>query len=368
MLHPGALEQHPAVDLVTSGVALRCTDGQHLQPEVAHLVGGAVAVMHAHWRVGGVARVGGGVVVDVAHVQDRARGQEQRLAVAVDRLAVDVPVLNKDERRALAVRRDGPCFELLAEIVRVRIDAQRIDGDGQAQLVFDDEVAVAGRDVECGIVLELQQHGSAGGRRVREVEADARLHGFDAAGGLEVGVEDEVIAGIDAPGHAGRLDDGGRVGLPEEEVAVGIEAIAGADFELHAGDAGPPVVRVLAAELGGAVDEDVGVVDDARVAGKDLDSANVAGARDIDGIDEVAEEVLAVGGNGEGLRRSEDEIGAARAATPMCIRGAGGASAAMPSGMPGADPALDVRRGPRSERRRLSAKSPYPGSGSQGGM
>ncbi len=137
---------------------------------------------------------------------------------------------------------------------------------------------------------------------VREVEADARLHGFDAAGGLEVGIEDEVVAGIDAPGHAGRLDDGGCIGLPEEEVAVGIEAIAGADFELHAGNAGAPVGGMLAAELGGAVDEDVGVVDDARVAGKDLDGANVAGARDIDGIDEVAEEVLAVGGNGEGLR------------------------------------------------------------------
>ena len=58
-----------------------------------------------------------------------------------------------------------------------------------------------------------------------------------------------------------------------------------------------PVDRVLAAELGGSVDEDVGVVHDTRVAGKDLDGADIASARDVDRIDEVAEEVLAVGGN-----------------------------------------------------------------------
>jgi hypothetical protein len=96
-------------------------------------------------------------------------------------------------------------------------------------------------------VLELEQHGRAVRRGVRKVEADARLDGFDPAGGLEMGVEDEVVAGIDAPGHAGRLNDGGRVGLPEEEVTVGIEAIAGADFELHARDAGTPVTGMLAA-------------------------------------------------------------------------------------------------------------------------
>ncbi len=176
---------------------------------------------------------------------------------------------------------------------------------------------------------------------VREVEADARLHGFNAASGLEVGVEDEVIAGIDAPGHAGRFDDGGRIGFPEEEVAVGIEAIAGADFELHAGDAGAPVIRVLAAELGSAVDEDVGVVDDARVAGEDLNSADIAGARDIDRIDEVAEEVLAVGGNVEGLGRGEDEVG--RPELPLgVVLGRGRRFGGDAFGHAGVDPALDA--------------------------
>ena len=66
---------------------------------------------------------------------------------------------------------------------------------------------------------------------------------------------------------------------------------------------------MLAAQFSGPVDKDVGVVDDARVAGQDLHGAHVAGAGDGDGIDEVAKEVLAVGGNLEGLGRSEDEVG-----------------------------------------------------------
>ena len=62
-------------------------------------------------------------------------------------------------------------------------------------------------------------------------------------------VEDEVVAGVETPGHAVGLDEGGGIGLPEEEVAVGVEAVAGVHEELHAGNAVLPVVGAEARRL-----------------------------------------------------------------------------------------------------------------------
>ena len=176
-----------------------------------------------------IAGVGGGVVVGVAHVEDGVAREGERGGEAVDGLAVDVPVRDEEEGLALAVGEGGPGLHALAEVVGVGVDAEEVDGDGELEFIFDDEVGVAGRDVEGGVVLKLEEHGLGGGGVVGEVEADAGADGLGLAGGLEVEVEDEVVAGVEAPGHGGGLDEGGGVGLPEEEVAVGVEAVAGVD-------------------------------------------------------------------------------------------------------------------------------------------
>ena len=130
------------------------------------------------------------------------------------------------------------------------------------------------------------------GRLIGEIQAYGGLHGLGLAGGFEVHVEDEIVAGIEPPGHAGGFDESG-----------------GVDGEFHAGNSLLPIVGVLAAQGGGSVNEDVGVVDDTRCAGLDLHGADVFRLRDWDGKDEVAKKIGAGRGNLHRGFHFEDEIG-----------------------------------------------------------
>ena len=94
--------------------------------------------------------------------------------------------------RAVGQSRGG--LDVFAEIMRMRIDGQKIDIDGQRELVGYQEILLAGRNVEFDVVLELEQHGQLCRGLRREVEADARLDDFGFAGGLHVRIENEVRA------------------------------------------------------------------------------------------------------------------------------------------------------------------------------
>ncbi len=69
MTHPCLFQQQPGISSL--GIYVH---RQHLQPEVGHFVFGAIARAYADRRVVRIARVDCGVVVNVAHVQDRALG------------------------------------------------------------------------------------------------------------------------------------------------------------------------------------------------------------------------------------------------------------------------------------------------------
>ena len=106
-------------------------------------------------------------------------------------------------------------------------------------------------------------------------------------------VEDQVVARIEPPWHALRLDQCRRIRLPEEEVAVGIEGVAGIEKDLHARDAGLPIGGMLLAKAAGAIDQHVGVMHDLRRAGADLHGANIVALLERIGQDEVAEDIRA---------------------------------------------------------------------------
>jgi hypothetical protein len=158
--------------------------------------------------------------------------------------------------------------------VGVRVDAEHLHRHRQLDLVRYHEALGPRWDVEGAIMLELEQHGVARGRAVREVEAHLRLHRLGLPRGLEVHVEDEVGPRIEPPGHVRGLFVGQRPRLPEQEVAVGIEAL-GLHGQLHPREARLGVEGVAPARGLRPIDEDVGVVGDAPVVEADRQRAHV---------------------------------------------------------------------------------------------
>src|SRR6202034_348796 len=108
---------------------------------------------------------------------------------------------------------------------------------------------------------------------VGEIQTNLRGDGLRFAAGFEVHVEDEIVAGIEAPGHAGGFLDDRRVWFPEEKMAVGVEGIASVEFQLHAWNSLLPVM-MLASIRCGSIDEDIGVMNDLWSSGQDFHSAN----------------------------------------------------------------------------------------------
>src|SRR5215813_11592215 len=104
--------------------------------------------------------------------------------------------------------------------MRVRIDREHVHIERQPEIVRDGEVARARWYVERAVVLELDQHRELVGRLIGEVEADGRLDPLGLAGGLEMDIEREVVAGIETPCQPIGLDPGYAARLPEQEVSV----------------------------------------------------------------------------------------------------------------------------------------------------
>ena len=120
-----------------------------------------------------------------------------------------------------------------------------------------------------------------------------RLDRFHLARGLQVHVEDEVVAGVQPPRHRLRLHQRGRVRLPEKEVRIRVKALARVDRDVHARDAALPVVRVRAAQCLCAVQNHVGVVHHARRTRLDLHRSNPLRRCEGGGQHEVAEDIRA---------------------------------------------------------------------------
>ncbi len=220
-----------------------------------------------------------GVVVAPPHRDRGSAGQEQRLPVAVDRLPVHVPVRDVDEPGLRTVRQRGQRLHVLAQVVGVGVDGEHVHVHGEGELVPHHEGALLRGNVEGPVVLELQEHGEAGGSLVGEVEADPRPHELGLARGPKVQVEHQVGAAVEAPGHPRRLLVGRAARLPEEEVAVRVEA-CGLGREVHAGETHPGIGGVQEARSARAIDQEVGVVRHLAVVEADLHGAHVARRRD----------------------------------------------------------------------------------------
>src|SRR5579883_2066906 len=146
---------------------------------MAHLVDRAIAGANADGRIIRIPDILRGVVVGVVHVNDRALGEKDGLAETIDRLAIDVPVADPDEPFLLPIGKSSVALDILTEIMRVRIDAEDVDIDGQLQLVFNNETVISGGNVECAVVLELEEHGLARRGLVGEVKAYLGINGLE---------------------------------------------------------------------------------------------------------------------------------------------------------------------------------------------
>ena len=108
------------------------------------------------------------------------------------------------------------------------------------------------------------------GGAIAEVEADLRLHLFGRAARLHVQLHDEIAAGLERPRQLRRHERRDLSRRPAEEMAVGILRRS----RHQAVVAGQRIGLVQLARRGGAIDADVGVMHDARVAGMELDAAS----------------------------------------------------------------------------------------------
>ena len=57
---------------------------------------------------------------------------------------------NVDQRFFCSVGQSRGGLDVFSEIMRMRIDREKIDVDGQRELIGDQEIFLAGRDVEFG--------------------------------------------------------------------------------------------------------------------------------------------------------------------------------------------------------------------------
>lgn len=139
------------------------------------------------------------VVVVVAHGDDRAFGHKDRLAKMINSLPIRVPVRNADEPLALAAGQRGIALEQLAKIVRMRVNGKYFRVERQAEIVGNQEIRVAGRNVELAVVLKLDQHREPLLWFIREIQADGRLRMFRLARWPQVRIQHQVVAWIQPP-------------------------------------------------------------------------------------------------------------------------------------------------------------------------
>src|ERR1700733_400769 len=174
-----------------------------------HLIDRTVSSSHSYRRIVGIANVGFGVVVGISHRNNAILWQKDGRLKAVDGLAIDVPVANENEPFLFTIGKDGITFELFAKVVSMWIDSEDVYVYRKFEMIFDDKGRVARGDIEGSVVLKLQKHGVRCGRFVGKIETDGGLHSLGFAGRFQVHVEDEIVAGVESPGHAAWFDESG---------------------------------------------------------------------------------------------------------------------------------------------------------------
>ena len=120
-------------------------------------------------------------------------------------------------------------------------------------------------------------------------------------------VEDQVRPFVQEPGHAVGLDVGHGPRLPEEEMALRLEAL-GRNFEVHAAKSRLAVLSIEAARRLSPVDQNIGMVNDLLIARTDFDRPHVARARDRRRNDKIAVDIAATGLQGVRARHPDYNV------------------------------------------------------------
>ena len=174
--------------------------GEHLNPQVAHLVPRALPPENATRRLGRIARVVSGVVVRVPHLQTRPLGQPERRDVAVHVLPAEIPIANVDQRTHRSVGQLRKSHHLLRAVVSVWLHGLDFHIHGSDERVGDDVFLLASGDVDA-LPTEPQHRRRPLGRIAPEVEPDRRLNDLLFPARLHVQLDHQVGVRLQRPGE-----------------------------------------------------------------------------------------------------------------------------------------------------------------------
>ena len=158
--------------------------------------------------------------------------------------------------------------------MRVRLDGEQLHVDRQHVRIANHVARLARRNVDA-LRAKPQDRRRALRRAIGEIETDLRQHVFGRAARLHVQLHDEIAAGLERPRQLGLHERRDLSRRPAEEVSVGIFRRS----RHQAVVARQRIGLVESARRRRAIDADVGVMHDARVAGMEFDAGHVGPLR-----------------------------------------------------------------------------------------
>src|SRR5689334_7217992 len=210
-----------------------------------------------------------------AHRDNGTLGKENRLAETVNVLPVRIPVGNLEEPPALAAREH-----------RIRLDRAR----RWTWLGIDRENIGIKRKLKIVACAHLDEHREFFLRLVCEVQRNLGFHLLGSTCRMQRGAQDQIVARIETPGEAFRLDVRNLAGFPEQKTSL----VGFIERALYPGiAAGEPLTGrdLLTALRTHTIHIDAHETNRAGVAGVDIDRPNVARFRDRYRNDEIPDNI-----------------------------------------------------------------------------
>ena len=186
--------------------------------------------------------------------------------VAIPVLPAKVPAANPQQILLRAVGKRRRAAHLLPEVVRVRIDADRVDVYREDVAVLDDVVRVAGGNGD-PVRLELHADRRARRRRVGEEQADRRLHRFALAPAIMWSSRTKSVPGSSVHALSAASITGTLPGV--QPYVVDLTAV-------HRRESGTRLGTIEHARHASEIDRQIRVVQHLRAIGAELDGAHVA--------------------------------------------------------------------------------------------
>jgi hypothetical protein len=187
--------------------------------------------------------------------------------------------------------------------VRVRLDGEQLRIHRQYIRIANHVARLARRNVDA-LRAKPQDRRYALRKPLGEIETDLGPHVFRRSGRRHVKLDDEIAAGLERPRELGRHQRRDLTRRPTEEVSLGV--FSGSRHQAVV--ARKRIGFVQSARGRRAIDADVGVMDDAWVAGMELDPSHVGPLRHRHFDREDAEGVCLLRGKRERRVGLDDQI------------------------------------------------------------